>query len=173
VAEIFCPTDSELTDTQILSFWEMITAPAQVEWDYEASTESARKPSEEVLRFFRETVIPRMDGLAYWAQDGDRIVGMASLNRRTGPAYEHSAELGFSVRPAYQGQGIGYRLVSALLAKAREAGILRVESSCFADNVRAIGLLRKAGFREEGLRVGAVRKDGVLRDIREFGLLLD
>ena len=34
-----------------------------------------------------------------------------------------------------------------------------------------VGLLRKAGFRQEGLRVGAVCKNGELRDICEFGLM--
>jgi RimJ/RimL family protein N-acetyltransferase len=172
VIEIFCPKDANLTDAQMLSFWEMMFSPAQVEWDYEATRDSAEKPPGQILHFFRETLIPRMDGLAYWAQENDVIVGMASLNRRTGPAYEHCAELGFSVRAEYQRQGIGYRLVCAVLDAARDAGIERIESSCFANNVPSMGLLRKAGFCQEGLRVGAVRKNGELRDICEFGLLL-
>ena len=42
----------------------------------------------------------------------------------------------------------------------------------FCPNVPSIGLLRKAWFRQEGLRVGAVCKNGELWDICEFGLLL-
>jgi len=172
VVEIFCPNDVVLTDAQILSFWEMMLAPDQVEWDYEDSPDSAQKPPDEILCFVRETLIPRMDGLAYWAQEREVVVGMASLNRRTEPAYAHCAELGFSVRAEYQRQGIGYRLGCAVLEKAQQVGIQRIESSCFANNVPSIGLLRKVGFRQEGLRVGAVCKNGELRDICEFGLLL-
>jgi RimJ/RimL family protein N-acetyltransferase len=170
--EVFCPKDAVLTDAQILSFWEMIFVPAQVEWDYESTSTSAQKSPDQVLHFFRETLIPRMDGLAYWAQEREVVVGMALLNRRTGPADAHCAKLGFSVRTEYQRPGIGYRLVCAVPDKARDMGIERIESCCFANNVPAIGPLRKVGFCQEGLRVGAVRKNGELRDICEFGLLM-
>jgi RimJ/RimL family protein N-acetyltransferase len=80
--------------------------------------------------------------------------------------------LGFSVREGYQRRGIGYQLVCAVLEKAREEALQRIECSSFADNEAAAGLLRKAGFREEGVRVGTVRKDGRLRDVREFGVML-
>lgn len=42
--------------------------------------------------------------------------------------------------------------------------------NCKGDERQA--LLEKAGFRQEGYRVGAILKHGQLRDIREFGLLL-
>ncbi len=51
-------------------------------------------------------------------------------------------------------------------------GLKRLEVDCFEDNVASIGLLRKCGFQEEGLRVGAICKDGKLRNQRLFAMML-
>ena len=170
--ELFSPQEQVPTDEEILSFWRMMSAPDQTQWDYEDNEVFYRKPDEEVIRFFRSKVLTRTTALAYWARDNGQIMGMASIHRFTEPWREHCGELGFSVRQSHQHRGIGHRLVLAVLCKAREAGLQRIESSCFANNEPAVKLLRKAGFREEGLRVGAIKKQGRLRDIREFGLPL-
>ena len=65
--EVFCPKDVTLTDAQILSFWEMMFAPDQTEWDYEDTSTSAQKPPDQVLHFFRETLVGRL-------QRGDQAV---------------------------------------------------------------------------------------------------
>lgn len=170
--EIFDPKEQVPTDEEILSFWEMMAAPGQTRWDYEDNQAFYRKSDEEVIQLFRSKVLPRATGFGFWAREGGQIVGMASVNRFTDASKAHCGELGFSVREAYQRRGIGYQLIRAVLGKARAEGLQRIECSSFADNEAATGLLRKAGFREEGVRVGAVRKDGRLRDVREFGLLL-
>jgi RimJ/RimL family protein N-acetyltransferase len=172
VLELFSPQEQIPTDEDILSFWRMISASDQTQWDYEDNEEVYRKSDEEVIRFFRSKVLTRTTTLAYWARDDGQIVGMASIRRFTDPARKHCGELGFSVRQSHQRRGIGHQLVVAVISKAREADLQRIESSCFADNKPAVKLLRKTCFREEGLRVGAVNKQGRLRDIREFGLLL-
>ena len=170
--EIYNPRERVPTDDDILSFWQMMSASGQTRWDYEDNQEFYCKSDKEVIQFFRSKVLARTRGLGCWAREDGQIVGMASINRFTEISREHCGELGFSVREAYQRRGIGYQLVLAVLSKAREEGLQRIESSCFADNEPAIGLLHKAGFREEGLRIGAIKKQGQLRDIREFGLLL-
>jgi RimJ/RimL family protein N-acetyltransferase len=170
--EIFSPQEQIPTDEEILSFWRMMSSPDQTKWDYEDNEAFYSQPDEEVVRFFRSKALTRTTALAYWARDDGQIVGMAGIHRFADPSREHCGELGFSVRQTYQRRGIGHCLVLVVLRKAREAGVERIESSCFADNEPAVGLLLKAGFREEGLRVGAIKKTGRLRDIREFGLLL-
>jgi RimJ/RimL family protein N-acetyltransferase len=159
-------------DVDILSFWEMMFAPDQIAWDYDENQSMAEKPDHEILRFFRETVLPREMNDAFWARADGLIVGMAGIDRFTEPSKAHCAELGFGVRQAYQRRGIGYQLVIAALKKARALGLKRVECSCFADNAAAIHLLEKTGFHDEGLRIGAIQKRGRLRDIRLFGLIL-
>jgi RimJ/RimL family protein N-acetyltransferase len=170
--EIFSPQESVLSDEDILSFWQMMSAPSQTRWDYEDNEAFYRKPDAEVIRFFRSKVLTRTTGLGCWAREEGQIVGMASINRYTSPSREHCGELGFGVREGYQRRGIGHQLVRAVLDVARGEGLKRIECSCFAHNEPAMGLLHKAGFREEGLRTGAIEKQGQLWDIREFGLLL-
>ena len=172
MTDILYTRDRVLSDDEILSFWQMIFAPAQRRWDFEDNSEYAQWPAEKVIHFFRNTVLVRETGHAYWARKDGQIIGMASLNQFTEPAKIHCAELGFSVRESYQRCGIGYQLVCAVLDKARTVGLARIECSCLADNAPAIGLLCKAGFRQEGLRIGAIWKCGQFRDIHEFGLLL-
>ncbi len=159
--EIFDPRSHSLTDDDILSFHKMIHAPDQTEWDYE-----------EVIQFFRGNFLPRQNNHAFWAKADGQIVGMVGINRFEASARAHCAELGFGVAEKYQRQGVGYQLVGKVIDTARAIGLKRLEAECFADNMRAIALLRKAGFNEEGVRVGAIQKRGVLRDIRLFGLLL-
>jgi RimJ/RimL family protein N-acetyltransferase len=170
--EIFSPQERVPTDDEILSFWQMMSAPGQTRWDYEDNQAFYDQSDEEAIQFLRSKVLTRATSFGCWAREDGQMVGMASINRFTESSKEHCGELGFSVREGHQRRGIGYQLVRAVLDKARKEGLQRIECSCFAHNEPAVGLLCKAGFREEGLRIGAIKKHGQLRDIREFGLLL-
>ncbi len=160
------------TDEEILSFDEMITSPDQTQWDYEETKEEPGKSPDEVIKFFREKVLAQERNHGFWARMNGQIVGLAGINVFKEPHRSHCAELGFGVRKEYQKRGIGYQLVRRAIDKARGLNLERLEAECFADNVAAIALLRKTGFNEEGMRVGAVKKKGSLRDSRLFGLLL-
>ena len=116
--QIFSPRDHPPTDVDILSFWQMMFAPDQTEWDYEDNTALARKPDAEVIHFVRNTVLVRETNHGFWAREDGQIVGMAGLNLFTEPSKSHCAELGFSVRAAYRRRGTGYHLVTAALDKA-------------------------------------------------------
>jgi GNAT superfamily N-acetyltransferase len=72
---------------------------------------------------------------------------------------------GMGVAVAWQGQGVGSRLLAAVLDLADNwMNVQRVELSVYADNEAAIALYRKFGFDTEGLfREYAVR-DGALVD---------
>jgi RimJ/RimL family protein N-acetyltransferase len=77
----------------------------------------------------REAVLAVVDG---------EIVGVARYYRRPGC---DSADLAVVVADAWQRQGVATRLLSALAASARRAGIARFEVMTMADNRAAIGLL--------------------------------
>ena len=66
------------------------------------------------------------------------IVGHATLQ----PDGRGAAEVAFAVADELQGMGIGHRLMEAVLAAARSAGLRRLSASMFADNAAMGRLLR-------------------------------
>lgn len=83
------------------------------------------------------------------ARSGDMLVGYAGITRlgRT-PPFEYEVHT-IGVDPAYQGQGIGRRLLDELLAFAA-GGVVYLEVR--TDNEAALGLYRSVGFEQIGLR---------------------
>ena len=55
------------------------------------------------------------------------------------------AEVAFEVVDAWQGNGIGRRLLTELAAKARQQGILRLRALTSPDNRASIALMRGVG----------------------------
>lgn len=98
-------------------------------------------------------------------RDG-RLVASAGLHP-TGPSLRrrHAMVLGISVAPDAQGQGVGTRMMAALMDYADRWGqVLRIELTVWADNERAIGLYRKFGFEVEGRLRGYALRDGAYVD---------
>jgi [ribosomal protein S18]-alanine N-acetyltransferase len=91
------------------------------------------------------------------ARTDDKLVGYAGI-ARLGllPPHEYEVHT-IGVDPAYQCQGIGRRLLNALLDFAGN-GVVYLEVR--TDNAAAIGLYRGAGFVEVGLRKRYYRQSG-------------
>jgi RimJ/RimL family protein N-acetyltransferase len=168
--EIVYMREYRLSDQELISFFEMMSAPDQAEWDYEPAVFDRSDVPRELREFRQRPGQERNHG--FWALDGNRVIAFAGAYQLPELSQRHCAELSFGVAKSFTRQGLGYRLVCAALAKAREIGLRRIEADCFSDNVAAIALLRKAGFHKEGVRVGATVKDGRIRDVRLLGLIL-
>ena len=162
----------EPTDAEIVSWWEMMTAPDQLRWEYDDTWAETPTTARNEIDSFRKWQTERGDNYPFWAFVGERVAGMIGVNRGQGPARRHSGEIGYGVAAAFTRQGIGSQLLAAAIQKARQVGLLRLEANCFEDNEASIALLRKFGFQEEGTRVGAICKDGELRNEKLFALLL-
>jgi len=78
-------------------------------------------------------------------------------------SHNHSAEAGFVVAPAHQGQGYGRAMVQELLRM--EHGLHRIEVRAFAWNTRAIKLYANCGFIHEGVLREAIWKNGQYHDV--------
>ncbi len=91
------------------------------------------------------------------ARVGDKLVGYAGIARlgRTRP-FEYEVHT-IGVDPAYQGRGIGRRLLNALLEFA-DGGVVHLEVR--TDNPVALALYRDAGFVEVGVRKRYYRVSG-------------
>jgi ribosomal protein S18 acetylase RimI-like enzyme len=77
--------------------------------------------------------------------DGDRLVAFGQLLRKDA-SRGHLARL--IVSPAHRGAGFGERLVRALLEKARAESFARVSLNVNSDNLPAVSLYLKLGFRD-------------------------
>lgn len=91
------------------------------------------------------------------ARAGDLLVGYAGISRlgRT-PPFEYEVHT-IGVDPAYQGRGIGRRLLNELLNFA-DGGVVHLEVR--TDNAAAIALYRSAGFTDVGVRRRYYRVSG-------------
>jgi RimJ/RimL family protein N-acetyltransferase len=107
------------------------------------------------------------------ATAGDRVVGWCDISRHAFPSHAHRGNLGMGIVPAYRGQGLGGRLISAALDQARQAGFIRVELSVHADNEPAIALYKKVGFVSEGVHRRTVRIDDRFIDTISMAIMLD
>ncbi|BDB40681.1 MULTISPECIES: ribosomal protein S18-alanine N-acetyltransferase [Mycobacterium] len=91
------------------------------------------------------------------ARSGETLVGYAGITRLGRvPPFEYEVHT-IGVDPAFQGQGIGRRLLDELLAFA-EGGVVYLEVR--TDNEPAIGLYRSVGFEQVGLRKRYYRVSG-------------
>lgn len=64
------------------------------------------------------------------------------------------------MHPNYRGMGYGTKLLKAVLEKAKEFGLEKVELSVYTSNLPAIALYKKLGFEEEGLMKKYRKLDG-------------
>jgi putative acetyltransferase len=96
----------------------------------------------------------------------ERIIGMLGLHVvQPGLRRAHVRGLGIAIDAAWQGQGVGDRLMKAALHWADQwAGVLRIELTVIADNQRAIKLYERHGFLIEGRMRAHILRDGVLTD---------
>ncbi|MFC0628291.1 GNAT family N-acetyltransferase [Kribbella deserti] len=82
------------------------------------------------------------------------------------------ADLGFTLAPAYQGKGYAAEAVGALLDHLFDGqGLHRVSAECDVRNGASARLLKRLGFRQEGLRPAYTWFKGEWTDDLLFGLL--
>jgi GNAT superfamily N-acetyltransferase len=74
------------------------------------------------------------------------LVGVARYVRFA--EHPEEAEVAVTVADEYQGQGIGTRLMHALVDRARSEGVVRFDAYLMADNARMLDLLKDVGSVE-------------------------
>ena len=125
------------------------------------------RPDELKAEAFAATIARLSDAGCYLVaeQDGDPV-GHALLEPGLLAARSHVFQLTILVHPGHTGQGIGKRLMQALLDWAeQEERVDKVELRVRSSNRVAIGLYRRFGFLEEGRFRAQLRlPDGTLLD---------
>ncbi len=79
-------------------------------------------------------------------------VGLVGAVGSSIPRLRHAAQIFIGVLRSYWGCGVGSALLAEVIAWAPTAGISRLELFVMKDNVRAIALYERLGFRVEGAR---------------------
>jgi ribosomal protein S18 acetylase RimI-like enzyme len=78
--------------------------------------------------------------------------GFVKLRKRLPNGY-FLADLGIVVKTAYQGKGLGYNLLGNLLKLSRSERVQEIFLTVLDENLRAIRLYRRYGFRKIGKTV--------------------
>lgn len=123
----------------------------------------ARQPdevTEEYVLYFLSRA--QAHGVGLLAEQGGQVVGEIHVYSSGLRIFAHVlGDLTVAVDAAAQGQGLGRRLFTELLAavQARFPAVRRVELTARETNVRAIGLYEQLGFRREGRMEGRVASE--------------
>lgn len=95
------------------------------------------------------------------AVHGDEVIGQLGLEQYLRVRQAHVGSFGMGVATAWQGKGVGSRLLTAALEVADNwMNLHRVELTVYADNLAAQALYRKFGFEVEGLLRDYAVRDG-------------
>ena len=76
-------------------------------------------------------------------------------------SYErHHGILGISIAREFRGMGVGSELIRIALEECRKAGLVSIELAAFHNNLRAIRLYERLGFKHVGRIPKKTRRDG-------------
>ena len=97
--------------------------------------------------------------------EGEVVGDLGVLTIRDLMKYRHRGYMGISIRNEYCDQGLGSTMVKIAIDQARKNGFEQVELGVFSDNMRAIHVYEKFGFKQYGINPRAFKlKDGTYRD---------
>jgi len=95
------------------------------------------------------------------------VVGWASLSEWSGRcAYADTAEISIYVKQEYRNQGVGKKLMSAIMREGQRVGLHTVIARITEGNQVSISLHEAAGFENIGIMREVGRKFNKLLDVR-------
>lgn len=99
------------------------------------------------------------------ARLNDQVVGWAALSSVSARAvYVGVCEVSVYVAAAARGQGVGKKLLQALVRASEESGIWTLQASIFPENQASIAIHEQCGFRIVGRREKIAQHRGRWRD---------
>lgn len=85
-----------------------------------------------------------------WAYFDGKIVGSVDVNRGLSVRDYHIGAIGLMIDKDFRGEGIGKFLLKMIIEKAKQMGLRTLVLDVFSDNIAAINLYQKMGFKEWG-----------------------
>lgn len=117
----------------------------------------------------------RQDQASYLIRHRDcgELVGYANINNIIRGALQ-SGYLGYAAFASHAGRGLMTAGLTAVMSDAfASLGLHRLEANVQPDNARSLELLRRLGFRREGLSPRYLMIDGDWRDHERWAMLAD
>ena len=137
-------------------------------WSFQAWTEPAQAEA-----WLAERIgwgPPSVYGWAMADRASDAFIGTTALFSLSGPL--HRAELGYSLMPARQGEGLATEAVRRALDFGFDVlGLERIEADVDPRNEASCRLAERLGFKREGLLRNRWRVGGEFADSILYGLL--
>jgi L-amino acid N-acyltransferase YncA len=100
------------------------------------------------------------------ARAGGEVLGWAALSPVSGRCvYAGVVEVSVYVAERARGQGVGLKLLAALVEASESEGIWTLQAGIFPENVASIALHERAGFRVVGRREKLGAMEGRWRDV--------
>ena len=115
-------------------------------------------PLEKVREFVAQSV--EQDAAQYVALVDEQVIGWCDVFAHWAYALKHVGTLGMGIQAEFRGQGLGRTLLLRTLEHALKNEIYRVNLEAREDNIRAIRLYERVGFKHEGRAACALRFDG-------------
>ena len=107
-----------------------------------------------------------LPGHRFVALRGGEVVGWAAVSPVSDRCcYGGVVENSVYVAEAARGEGVGQRLLEALIASTEAAGIWTIEAGMFPENEGSVRLHERVGFEVVGRRKRLGKLDGVWRDV--------
>ena len=126
-------------------------------------------PIEKIKEFVASAVAD--DSAQYVAIADSLVVGWCDIFPHWAYALKHVGTLGMGVHKNHRNQGLGKKLIAATLEHALRNGIYRITLEARVDNIAAIKLYDRLGFKYETRTTAALKFDGVYYDGVQMSLL--
>lgn len=153
----------ELQATDCKPFYSYLSDPMVNKYVSEEDTPKSLDAAKEELKYWGNLFSNRRS--VYWGiarKDTDMLIGTAGFNvwSRT----HRRAEVSYDLARPHWGKGIMTRTLRAICDYGFSAMELnRIQATVATDNMASIAVLRKVGFREEGV----LRQYGILHGIKK------
>lgn len=108
--------------------------------------------------------LPSNNRAVWVVEDAKSLVGYLDIDRYLMPKVNHAAFLELGIVESHRGLGFGTKLILEAELWAKSTGIKRIWFYVVADNLGAINLYLKLGYRFEGLRRDSYFLNGKFTD---------
>lgn len=100
------------------------------------------------------------------AERGEEVIGWAALSAVSGRCvYAGVGEVSVYVAASARGQGVGRRLLQALVEASERCGLWTLQAGIFPENAGSVAVHERCGFRVIGRRARIGQMHGQWRDI--------